>query len=121
MKALIFNGEVIQIETKEFEVHSDFKWVDCNETVKVGWNYDGTNFTDSDTTTDAEKAEIELDELRRKRNLRLQESDWTQIPDSALSSEQKTSWATYRQELRDITNTYKSRSDDGFQWPTIIK
>jgi len=31
----------------------------------------------------------------------LQKSDWTQLPDSPLSSEKKAEWATYRQELRD--------------------
>jgi hypothetical protein len=33
----------------------------------------------------------------------LAESDWTQLPDVPLSAEQKTAWATYRQQLRDIT------------------
>lgn len=32
----------------------------------------------------------------------LQASDWTQLPDSPLTEEQKAAWATYRQELRDI-------------------
>lgn len=33
----------------------------------------------------------------------LKDSDWTQLPDSPLSSEKKTEWATYRQAWRDIT------------------
>lgn len=33
----------------------------------------------------------------------LEESDWTQMPDSPLSEERKGAWAEYRQELRDIT------------------
>ena len=118
MKALILDGRVMQIETEEFEVHSDWKWVECAETVGIGWNYDGTNFTNPDTTTDAEKVEEKLDELRRKRKIRLDQSDWTQVSDSSLSPKQKTDWATYRQELRDITKTYQDRSADGFKWPT---
>jgi hypothetical protein len=40
---------------------------------------------------------------RIKRNQLLADSDWTQMNDSPLSNEAKTSWATYRQSLRDIT------------------
>ena len=40
---------------------------------------------------------------RAKRNQLLADSDWTQMNDSPLSNEDKTSWATYRQSLRDIT------------------
>ena len=118
MKALILDGRVMQIETEEFEVHSDWKWVDCDETVGSGWNYDGTNFTNPDTITDAEKVEEKLDELRRKRNIRLDQSDWTQVSDSSLSSKQKTDWITYRQELRDITKTYQDKNVPEFKWPT---
>ena len=42
-------------------------------------------------------------EIRTKRNKLLSDSDWTQVLDSPLSIEQKQAWATYRQELRDIT------------------
>lgn len=41
-------------------------------------------------------------ELRDYRNSLLSQSDWTQFNDSPLTSEQKTAWATYRQELRDL-------------------
>jgi hypothetical protein len=40
---------------------------------------------------------------RAKRNQLLADSDWTQMNDSPLTNELKTSWATYRQSLRDIT------------------
>ena len=40
---------------------------------------------------------------RSKRNSMLQESDWTQLMDSPLTAEKKVIWATYRQQLRDIT------------------
>ena len=39
-------------------------------------------------------------QVRRKRNQLLLESDWTQLDDSPAD---KTGWATYRQQLRDIT------------------
>ena len=38
-------------------------------------------------------------EIRKNRNLKLKESDWTQLPDSPVN---KQAWADYRQALRDI-------------------
>ena len=54
--------------------------------------------------------------LRQLRQRYLQDSDWTQMPDSPLSEEKKTEWQTYRQALRDITLTATSCSD--VTWPT---
>ena len=67
-----------------------------------------------------------LYELRMQRDRLLAESDWTQMPDSPLTDSQKTSWATYRQELRDMTDTYSTvpLTDKGVMdesqitWPT---
>ena len=42
------------------------------------------------------------DEHRVNRNNLLAASDWTQMPDSPLTDEAKTSWATYRSALRDL-------------------
>ena len=44
--------------------------------------------------------------IRNKRNELLKESDWTQVNDSPLPDSKKAEWATYRQELRDLTTTY---------------
>ena len=46
--------------------------------------------------------EISAIEIRSKRDQLLTASDWTQMPDSPLSQEQKTKWTQYRQYLRDI-------------------
>ena len=54
-----------------------------------------------------------LNEVRKERNLRLQESDWTQNRDVTLSND--ADWKTYRQALRDITKEYKSLED--VKWP----
>lgn len=55
------------------------------------------------------------EEIRDERNARLRASDWTQVSDAPLTATQKTAWATYRQELRDVT------AQDGFPdavvWP----
>jgi hypothetical protein len=41
--------------------------------------------------------------LRTERNLRLVNSDYTQLPDVTLTDAQVEAWRVYRQELRDIT------------------
>jgi len=54
---------------------------------------------------------------RTKRNKLLADSDWTQMNDSPLSSADKTAWAVYRDELRNITDQdyWPNMSDD--DWP----
>jgi hypothetical protein len=49
------------------------------------------------------KRPLPIERIRNNRNIRLQLCDWTQMPDSPLSSQQRTAWAEYRQLLRDIT------------------
>lgn len=55
---------------------------------------------------DAEQAE----RVRDDRTKRLADCDWTQLADSPAD---KAVWATYRQELRDITKA------DGFPWTMV--
>jgi len=57
------------------------------------------------------------DDIRSRREYYLTSSDWTQIPDNALSDEARALWKTYRQALRDVTETY--RSPDLVVWPSI--
>lgn len=40
--------------------------------------------------------------IREWRNRQLSASDWTQLPDVALSSDEVEAWKQYRQELRDM-------------------
>jgi hypothetical protein len=44
--------------------------------------------------------------LRTQRNELLSQSDWTQGVDSPLTPEKKAEWASYRQQLRDLLDTY---------------
>jgi len=55
-----------------------------------------------------------LEELRRQRNAKLADTDFYALSDVTMSAEM----TTYRQALRDITDTYSSVDDDGFTWPT---
>ena len=64
------------------------------------------------------KAEV-IFALRLRRNNSLYKSDWTQFSDSPLSDSKKAEWATYRQALRDITETYGDAiSISDIIWPT---
>ena len=64
-------------------------------------------------TLDAKTAEGH----RSTRNKLLADSDWTQMNDSPLTNEAKTAWATYRQELRDMSDlaSWPNIADD--DWP----
>ncbi len=53
-------------------------------------------------------------EIRIKRNGLLGSSDYTQMPDFPGD---KTAWATYRQVLRDLPQTYANAAD--VIWPTV--
>jgi hypothetical protein len=52
-------------------------------------------------------------EARAKRNALLQQSDWTQVLDAPVD---QAAWATYRQELRDITE--QAGFPATINWPT---
>ena len=59
------------------------------------------------------KANRELAKLRNQRNILLAETDYMGNSDVTMSAK----WKTYRQELRDITKTFKSISDKDFKFP----
>jgi len=60
------------------------------------------------------KVDRDLAELRLQRNILLVETDYLALSDVTMSD----AWKTYRQELRDITKTFKSMSDKNFKFPT---
>ena len=63
---------------------------------------------------------LNIKALKAGRNTRLDDTDWTQMPDCPLSDDAKTAWATYRQELRDLPAAQADPYDpDNFTgWPT---
>ena len=58
-------------------------------------------------------AEKQLEILRSERNSLLAETDYMGNSDVTMSAK----WKTYRQELRDITKTFKSMEDKDFKFP----
>ena len=55
--------------------------------------------------------------VRRLRNSRLTATDWTQMPDSPLTTAKKAEWSVYRQALRDSTTQENPRE---IVWATLV-
>ena len=59
----------------------------------------------------------EMRNLERRKEA-LQETDWTQMPDSPLTDSKKAEWRIYRQALRDLPTHSNWPELDGTEWPT---
>jgi hypothetical protein len=58
-------------------------------------------------------------ELRGRRNQMLAASDWTQVADVALTTEDDTAWREYRKALRDLTAGLRTADDvSAVEYPT---
>lgn len=61
MKALIKDNKVCDVVENEFPVTDEFTWVDCDNTVKQGFSYDGSTFTSNlPTAEEIAQKETEL-------------------------------------------------------------
>ena len=52
--------------------------------------------------------------IRKKRDYLLKSTDWTVTPGSTVDQAQ---WSAYRQNLRDLPQTYKDKTADDVVWP----
>jgi hypothetical protein len=87
-----YHDEATQKLVQQTEpVLTDGSWI-------VGW--DIVDKTQGEIVADTEN---QKEVVRTKRNSLLAESDWTQLPDTPLSPEDKSLWVSYRQSLRDVT------------------
>jgi hypothetical protein len=79
--------------------------VDIN-TCEIEWHNGTTPIPKADIQAQLPIVEFDMamEDLRAKRNKDLQDSDWTQLPDNTLTSEQRNAWMQFRTELRNITN-----------------
>ena len=105
--------------TNEIEFNSQFKKTISDNGIQV--TETSSNPDDFGVTwaqVSAKKTELENAEplkiLREERNKKLAETDWTQSRDVTLTND--AAWQTYRQALRDITDTYSDL--DSVVWPT---
>ena len=60
------------------------------------------------------EAPLNIEALRSKRNKKLRNTDWTQLPD--VPEETRKKWAEYRQTLRDLPKIYENSIDE-LVWP----
>ena len=118
MKALILKERVYDIveDGKEFPVHSEMKWVDCDSTVKDGYVYKDNKFTKPEPTQTPEQV------LRKQRNTLLSRSDWEMQRATEMGSD-TTELKKYRQDLRDLPETAEPKFDENYMltnvtWPT---
>ena len=87
MRALLDSeNKVIDIQETDFPVHSSCTWIDCDDTVKIGFEYDGTNFIDVISPTAEQIAEKEArDASRASGNQKLLDLGLTQEETTALT------------------------------------
>ena len=68
---------------------------------------------------DDDNVKIPWEDLHRERRKEaLQETDWTQLPDSPLTDSKKAEWRIYRQALRDLPTHSNWPKLEGHEWPT---
>jgi len=87
-------------------------------------NFDGVEWLDDRTMPTESEVQTKYDEiiaaeplnlLRLERNTKLAETDWVITMHKELGTNIPAAWKTYRQALRDITDTYTSLDD--VVWP----
>lgn len=111
---MLESWDVYSVVVEDQPAHTANQTVSLNDTPvlsegvwSVGWTIRSWSQEELDETAE---------NIRERRDELLSSCDWTQIPDSPLSDEDKTVWQTYRQELRDITGQSGFPTD--VTWPT---
>lgn len=113
MRAHVVENGVV-VNTIEVENLSDFpNLVEATEG-SIGWNYDGTNFTNPNALTQAELDAQHEEAMRTRRNNLLAETDWWANSDVTMTTAQR----NYRQALRDITTHANWPFLNDGDWPT---
>jgi len=114
----ILTGDVIFQELQSWEVKQRY-YRESNTWAFRGDPPTGYHEWNTNTNTWILNLEKMWSYIRTLRTLKLQASDWTQLPDARLSAVTKSTWATYRQELRDITISNADVTDpEDIAWPT---
>ena len=82
----------------------------------VEGNTDYDTYLEWAKTNTAEPADgLTWDDIRTKRDGILRDTDWTMTTGATVDQAQ---WAAYRQNLRDLPQTYKDKTPDDVVWPT---
>ena len=69
----------------------------------------------TNTAEAADEDTLTWDSIRATRDKILKDTDWTMTTGATVDQAQ---WAAYRQNLRDLPQTYKDKTPDDVVWPT---
>ena len=70
---------------------------------------------EGNTAEAADEDTLTWDDIRATRDQILKDTDWTMTTGATVDQAQ---WASYRQVIRDIPQTYKDKTPDDVVWPT---
>ena len=87
----------------------------ARQKVVNGVYYDLTAEEEAELAAQAEAADLDMNHVRSQRNGMLGAADWTQLGDAALGDHTAEEWATHRQALRHLPQTYSRVSE--VVWP----
>lgn len=106
------------IEFSSFNPETLKPWLNQDEVESFVKNHPKLWATYASLPSQEEQDEMAASINRAKRNQLLADSDWTQMNDSPLTDEAKTSWATHRTALRDLTTHANWPNLTDSDWPT---
>jgi len=98
---------VTDINDKVFGVPKDPNNTDYQAV--LSWVVEGNTIQAADTEI------LTWDSIRVTRDQILRDTDWTMTTGASVDQAQ---WAAYRQNIRDIPQTYKDKTPDDVVWPT---
>ena len=87
----------------------------ARQKVVNGVYYDLTAEEEAELEARAEAADLDMNHVRSQRNGMLAAADWTQLGDASLGDHTAEDWQAYRQDLRDLPQTYSRVSE--VVWP----
>tara|TARA_Y100000356_G_scaffold2343_1_gene1759 strand:- start:221 stop:601 length:381 start_codon:yes stop_codon:yes gene_type:complete len=95
----VINGQELSVplNTNNTDYIQIQKWVSEGNTIKAADNA------------------LTWEDIRGTRDEILRSTDWTMITGASVD---QSAWATYRQAIRDIPQTYKDKTPDDVVWPT---
>ena len=90
-------------------------WFIPEDTNNIMWQEYQSWLGEGNTTEAADSESLSWDNIRSLRNDILRDTDWTMTTGATVDQAQ---WAAYRQNLRDLPQTYKDKTPDDVVWPT---
>ena len=90
-------------------------WFIPEDTNNIMWQEYQSWLGEGNTTEAADSESLSWDNIRSLRNDILRDTDWTMTTGATVDQAQ---WAAYRQNLRDLPQTYKDKTPDDVFWPT---